>query len=155
MAKLVYGERIGREGKLMVGCSAVLFDESREKILLTRRSDNGRWCLPGGQMERGESLSETAIREVEEETGLQVQIKRLIGVYSTPHRLLEYADGNRYQLVSCSFEVGLLGGTLTLSNETTEFGYFSAAEIAEMDVMDHHIERIEDAFNTQEQAFIR
>ncbi len=74
MAKLVYGERIGREGRLMVGCSAVLFDEKREKILLTQRSDNGRWCLPGGQMERGESLAETCIREVEEETGLQVQI---------------------------------------------------------------------------------
>lgn len=155
MAKIVYGERIGREGSLMVGCSAVLFDEKREKILLTRRSDNGRWCLPGGQMERGESLAETCIREVEEETGLQVQIKRLIGVYSTPHRLLEYADGNRYQLVSCSFEVELLGGTLTLSDETIEFGYFSTAAISHMDIMDHHIERIHDALNYQDAAFVR
>jgi ADP-ribose pyrophosphatase YjhB (NUDIX family) len=155
MAKLVYGERIGREGTIMVGCSAVLFNESREKILLTRRSDNGRWCLPGGQMERGESLSETCIREVEEETGLRVQITNLIGVYSTPHRLLEYADGNRHQLVSCSFEVELLDGTLTLSNETTEFGYFSAAEMRSMDIMDHHIERIADAFQSQAAAYIR
>lgn len=155
MAKIVYGERIGREGSLMVGCSAVLFDEKREKILLTRRSDNGRWCLPGGQMERGESLAETCIREVEEETGLQVQIKRLIGVYSTPHRLLEYADGNRYQLVSCSFEVELLGSTLTLSDETIEFGYFSTAAISHMDIMDHHIERIHDALNYQDAAFVR
>jgi ADP-ribose pyrophosphatase YjhB (NUDIX family) len=155
MVRLIHGERIGRQGKLMVGCSAVLFDEKREKILLTRRNDNGRWCLPGGQMERGESLSETCIREVEEETSLQVWITRLIGVYSTPHRLLEYADGNRYHLVSCSFEVKLLGGTLTTSNETTDFGYFSAAEIAAMDVMEHHLGRIADAFNGQEATFIK
>jgi ADP-ribose pyrophosphatase YjhB (NUDIX family) len=155
MPNVVHGERLGREGKLMVGCSAVLFDEKREKILLTRRNDNGRWCLPGGQMERGESLAETCIREVEEETGLQVRIARLIGVYSNPHRLLEYADGNRYHLVSCSFEVELLGGTLTTSNETTDFGYFSPAEIATMDVMEHHVERIEDSFSKQVVVFVR
>src|SRR5690349_21801151 len=58
MAKIIQGERIGKLGKLVIGCSALIFDEKREKILLTRRSDNGRWCLPGGHMEAGESVAE-------------------------------------------------------------------------------------------------
>jgi hypothetical protein len=51
--------------------------------------------------------------------------------------------------------VELLGGMLTTSIETTDFGYFSAAEIATMDIMDHHVERIEDSFSSQEAAFVR
>lgn len=51
MAKLVYGDRIGKQAKLTIGCSAIIYDVTGEKILLTRRTDNGRWCLPGGAME--------------------------------------------------------------------------------------------------------
>ena len=52
-------------------------------------------------MDSGESAVETCTREVLEETGLHVQVGRLIGVYSNPHRLIEYADGNRFQHVYC------------------------------------------------------
>ena len=55
MAKIITGHRIGQDGTIRVGCSAVIFDENREKILLTRREDNNQWCLPGGGMEPGES----------------------------------------------------------------------------------------------------
>ena len=90
MATIITGDRVGQNGAIRVGihllrietlpgCSAVIFDKNREKILLTRREDNNQWCIPGGGMEPGESASETCIREVEEETGLQVTIKRLIG----------------------------------------------------------------------------
>lgn len=95
MAKIIEGERIGAEARLSVGCSAIVYDDAGEKILLTRRTDNGQWCLPGGAMEAGESLSEACIREVFEETGLHVRVLRLIGVYSTPHRIIQYRDGNR------------------------------------------------------------
>jgi 8-oxo-dGTP pyrophosphatase MutT (NUDIX family) len=155
MARIVTGERIGRQARLLIGCSAVIFDERREKILLTRRTDNGRWCLPGGQMEPGESLPETCAREVWEETGLQVHIKRLIGVYSSPHRIIEYADGNQWQLVAHSFEAGVIGGELTLSDETTEFGYFAPGEIINLDLMEHNRERIADALSSQQNAFVR
>src|SRR5688572_4881264 len=118
MAKIIHGQRISKLGKLLVGSSAIILDATRQKVLLTRRSDNGRWCLPGGQMEAGESAAETCQREVWEETGLHVQVGRLIGVYTNPHRLLEYADGNRFHLVSFSFEAEVLHGELALSNET-------------------------------------
>ncbi len=142
MAQYVYGDRIGAQGRLMLGCSATLFDATRSKILLTRRTDNGRWCLPGGAFDAGESVSEACVREVFEETGLQVEVVRLLGVYSNPHRMVRYADGNQYHVVSLNFEVALLGGELGLSNETTEVGYFSEAEIATMDLIDPHVERM-------------
>lgn len=155
MAKLVYGERIGRDAKLRIGCSAVIFDAARERILLTRRTDNGQWCLPGGGMEAGESLEEACIREVREETGLQVQVTRLIGVYSTPHRIVTYADGNRWQIIAHNFEAEVLSGELTLSDETTAFGYFTPAEITVLDMMEHHRERIADALVGQETTVVR
>ena len=122
MSTIRRGERIGKEGALRVGASALIFDEARDRILMTQRSDNSRWCLPGGGMDPGESASETCIREVMEETGLQVQVTRLIGVYTTPDMLIEYLDGNKVQPVSFSFEAEITGGELGLSDETIDFG---------------------------------
>jgi ADP-ribose pyrophosphatase YjhB (NUDIX family) len=155
MAKLLHGERIGKLGAILLGCSAVIFDATQQRVLLTRRTDNGRWCLPGGQMEPGESAAEACAREVWEETGLRIRVKRLIGVYSNPHRLIEYADGNRYHVVAMHFEAEPVGGVLSISDETTDCGYFSPAEIEGMDVMEHHRERIEDALAAQAAAFVR
>src|SRR5690242_14905771 len=75
------------------------------------RTDNGQWCLPGGGMEPGESIIETCVREVLEETGLHVRIVRLIGIYSSPHYLIERANGNREQAVVMHFEATPIGGT--------------------------------------------
>lgn len=154
MAQIFHGERIGRTAALKVGCAAVIFDAAQERILLTRREDNGRWCLPGGGLEPGEDVSEGCVREVWEETGLQVEITRLIGVYSSSHMVTEYRDGNRFQFVSFCFEATIIGGELGLSNETTAFGYFSRAEMAEMDVMENHVPRIADAYLRAVKSFI-
>ena len=71
--KVLYGNRISAQGELRLGCSAILFEENRESVLLTRRTDNGQWCLPGGMINPGESVAEGCEREVFEETGLYVQ----------------------------------------------------------------------------------
>ena len=155
MAKIIAGHRVGRNGTIRVGCSAVIFDRDSEKILLTRREDNNQWCLPSGGMEPGESASETCVREVEEETGLQVVIKRLIGVYTTPHELIVYRDGNKVQLVALCFEAEIVGGELRLSCETTEYGYFAYQEIQELDLLLNHAQRIEDAYSGELTTFIR
>jgi len=110
MTQVLYGDRLGKEGRLRTGCSAVIFNETRTKVLLTRRTDNGLWCVPGGGMESGESAAEACIREVWEETGLNVRVKRLIGVYSNPNQLVVYADGNKAQMVVMSFEVEVMSG---------------------------------------------
>ena len=155
MAKIITGHRVGENGSIRVGCSAVIFDQQDENILLTRREDNNQWCLPGGGMESGESASETCIREVEEETGLQVRIKRLIGIYTTPHELIVYRDGNKIHLVALCFEAEIVGGELRLSCETTEYGFFSYQEIQEMDLLLNHVQRIKDAYSGEMTTFIR
>jgi ADP-ribose pyrophosphatase YjhB (NUDIX family) len=155
MATYFEGDRIGRQGRLMLGCSATLFNDDRSKVLLTRRADNQRWCLPGGAVESGESVTEACERETWEETGLRVQVVRLLGIYSSPHRLLEYADGNRYHLVSLNFEVKLVDGQLQLSDETIAYGYYDRDEIAYMDIIDPHEERLRDIWEMRETPFIR
>jgi len=152
MSTLKFGERIGKEGVLRPGASALVFDEAREKILLTRRADNGRWCLPGGGMDPGESAAEACAREVLEETGLEVQVTKLVGVYTTPDLLIEYPDGNKIQPVAFSFEVEITGGKLTLSDETTEFGWYTLAEMEALDIMENHVQRIGDAVKNRPEA---
>ena len=155
MSQYEYGDRIGKTGKLKVGCSAIILDDTGEKILLTRRTDNGRWCLPGGAMEEGESAEEACVREVWEETGLHARVTKLLGIYTTPNRVTFYNDGNRWQLVAMSFLAETTGGTLGLSNETTEAGYFGLSEITQLDLMEPHQERIKDYLVKQEAAFIK
>ena len=106
-------------------------------------------------MEPGESIAETCAREVWEETGLRVRVGRLIGLYTSPDFVIEYADGNRFQIVGASFEARVVDGELGLSDETTEYGYFAPDEIERMDLMEHHRERIADALVGQVAAFVR
>ncbi|MCY4403673.1 MAG: NUDIX domain-containing protein [Candidatus Poribacteria bacterium] len=155
MANIITGHRVGQYGTIRVGCSAVIFNKSNEKILLTRREDNNQWCLPSGGMESGESASETCIREVEEETGLRVEMKRIIGIYTSPDELVVYQDGNKIQLVAICFEAKIVGGELRLSCETTEYGYFSYQEIQELDLLLNHVQRIKDAYSGEMMTFIR
>jgi len=145
MSQVLFGPRLGRQGQLRVGCSAIIFDATREKVLLTQRTDNGRWCLPGGGMEAGESAAEACEREVWEETGLKVGVKRLIGVYSNPNQLVVYPDGNKVFMVVLSFEAQIIAGQPRLSNETTAFGYFSLKEMEDMPMHGEHKSRVEDA----------
>ena len=151
--EVVYGPRLGREGKLRIGCSAVIFDEGRGKVLLTRRSDNGLWCLPGGGMDPGESAAEACIREVWEETGLRARVVRLVGIYSNPDQLVVYPDGNKVQIVAMSFEAEVIDGELGLSNETTEAGFFTLEQVQAMTLIGQHKQRVEDAFLNRTEAF--
>lgn len=155
--QIIKGPGIGKGATLMPGCAAVIFDPKREKILLTRRSDNGKWCLPGGRMDSGESASQCCEREVLEETGLKAKVTRLIGIYTDPDWVITYANtpGKFLQLVAMCFEARIVGGELGVSNETTEFGWFTPDEIARLDLVEHHPQRIADALSNQAEAFIR
>jgi len=154
MTKVLYGPRLGKEGKIRLGCSAAILDKDG-RVLLTRRTDNGQWCLPGGRMESGESAAEACEREVFEETGLNVRVKRLVGVYSHPDQLVIYPDGHKAHIVALHFEAEITGGELGLSNETTDFGYFTVEEIEGLEMLGRHKERIIDTMANQSETFIK
>ncbi len=87
---------------LVVAAPAVVTDDEG-RILLQRRRDNDLWALPGGGMEMTDSLPGTAVREVREETGLDVEITGLVGTYSDPRHIIAYSDGEvRRQFNICS-----------------------------------------------------
>jgi ADP-ribose pyrophosphatase YjhB (NUDIX family) len=155
MVKIIQGKRIGKDGNLGVGCSAAVFDENNERILLIRRADNGKWAVPGGYMEPGENFIEACAREVFEETGLRVQVKRLISIYTNPDILLEYPDGNRWQLVILHFEAKTLDGELCQSDETTALQFYAQSEISELDMGLLDRFRVADAYANQASTIIR
>ena len=154
MTQILYGERISKQGKIRLGCSAAIFDE-QGRVLLTKRQDNGQWCLPSGGMEAGESLAEGCEREVLEETGLSVRVKRLVGVYSHSDQLTVYSKTDKFQIIAIHFEAEIIGGELGLSDETSDFGYFTMDEVEKLDMLGRHKERILDTLANQTEAFIR
>jgi len=152
--EVLYGERISRQGKVRLGCSVLVFNPPRDEVLLTRRSDNGLWCLPGGAVDPGESVIESCEREVLEETGLVVRLVRLIGIYSDPDKVIVYPDGNKVHMIVMSFEVEQIGGKLSLSDETTDARFFAVAEAVQMDLFHGHAEHIRDALAGKAEPFI-
>ncbi|MCU0668756.1 MAG: NUDIX domain-containing protein, partial [Myxococcota bacterium] len=83
--------------EVRLSVSAVVWrSEARRDLLLMQRSDNAQWGLPGGYVEPGESVETAAAREVYEETGVRIEVGRLVGVYSDPTiQVIEYPDGRR------------------------------------------------------------
>ncbi len=155
MARIVYGERVGKQGQLAVGCSAWVIDSTTQKLLLIQRADNQRWAVPGGYMDPGESVTEACEREVLEETRIQVKATGLIALYNDPNLLLEYPDGNKWQLIVLHFAVEVVGGKINIGDETTAVGFFTAAEIAKMDLGPFDRQRVNDGFAFQKSTFIR
>jgi len=152
--KILYGDRISKQGKIRLGCSAAIFDD-KGRVLLTKRQDNGQWCLPSGGMEPGESVAEGCEREVFEETGLKVKVNRLVGIYSHPDQLTVYSETDKFQIVALHFEAEVIGGELGLSDETSDFGYFTLNEIEDLDMLGRHKERIIDTLTKQKEAFVK
>ena len=152
--KVIHGNRIGQTAQVRVGCAAVIFSQDRSQIFLTRRRDNGLWCLPGGRLDPGEGVAECVVREVREETSLETQVVRLIGVYSTPDIVVEYGNGERVQFVALTFEVKATGQP-TLSDEVGEIGFFNLDQIREMELHHNHYQRILDALEEQSHPYLR
>jgi ADP-ribose pyrophosphatase YjhB (NUDIX family) len=102
-------------------------------ILLIRRTDNGNLALPGGGMDLGESITQAAVREVKEETGLDVKITGLVGIYTNPNHLIEYtSDGEVRQEFSVVFTAKPRGGAPTTSSEASEVIWADPADVPGM-----------------------
>ena len=90
-------------------------------ILMIRRSDNENWAVPGGAIDLGESMTQAAIRETKEESGIDCEITGLVGIYTDPKHIILYtSNGEARQEFSILLTARPVGGTPTPSDETTE-----------------------------------
>ncbi len=130
----------------IMGVEGVVFDEAG-RVLLTQRRDLPFWCLPGGRGDPGETPREAVVREVAEETGLAVEMERLVGVYCMPR----WRGGGA---VIFLFRCRRQGGALQITRETIDVGYFSPDALP-ADLMFGHDQRIADAIADAETVFLR
>jgi ADP-ribose pyrophosphatase YjhB (NUDIX family) len=124
---------------LVVATSAVVTDDVG-RILLQRRTDSGNWALPGGGMEMNESLAYSVVREVKEETGLDVEVTGLVGTYTDPRHIIAYTDGEVRRQFNICYTARVTGGQLAISDESTELRFIDPAELDSLPV--HHTKRL-------------
>jgi 8-oxo-dGTP pyrophosphatase MutT (NUDIX family) len=109
-------------------------DAGRLLLLLQRRRDTGQWAIPMGKQELGETVAQCAVRETLEETGVQVEVTGLLGIYSDPGHIMAYTDGEVRQ----EYEVILTGrpvsGEPTANDEASAAGWFALEDLAALDI---------------------
>ena len=118
---------------IAVAVSAFVTDE-RDRLLMIRRTDSGRYALPGGGHELGETMTGTAVRETDEETGVRIEVTGLIGIYSNPDHVMAYGDGEVRQEFSICFRARALGGELRTSEESSEVLWVERARLHALDI---------------------
>jgi 8-oxo-dGTP pyrophosphatase MutT (NUDIX family) len=118
----------------LVPAAGVLAVNERGEILLQRRRDTGQWALPMGKQEMGETVTQCAIRECAEETGVEVDITGVLGIFSDPDHIVAYTDGEVRQ----EYEVTLLGrfagGTPIANAEASDVCWAAPAILDQLDV---------------------
>lgn len=114
---------------LLVPAVAALVPDGEGRILLQRRSDNGCWNLPAGAIDPGESPAEAVVREVREETGMEVRPVRVAGVFGGEGFRGRYPNGDQVEFTVIVFECAAVGGSLQVDgDETAELGWFHPGE---------------------------
>ena len=125
----------------------------RGELLLIKRTDNGLWALPGGAQDFGESVIQAARREVQEETGVDIEITGLSGIYSDPRHVIAYDDGEVRQEFSICFHAKPVSGDLRPSSESRNVRWVSPGSVVDLKMhpsmrlrIDHAIKREPDPY---------
>jgi 8-oxo-dGTP diphosphatase len=126
-----------------IGSFAVIFDE-QQRVLLCHRRDYDFWGLPGGGVESGESPWQAVVREVKEEVGLDVEVERLVGVYSWPGE----------DDLTLTFACKAVGGELSASDESSGARYFRWNDLPPNTFQEHR-KRVGDALRGECAALLR
>ncbi|MGK5549347.1 NUDIX domain-containing protein [Streptomyces sp. URMC 127] len=113
--------------------TAVVRNDAQD-VLLIHKTDNNLWALPGGGHEIGESIKDTVVREVEEETGIRVEVMDVSGLYTDPGHVMAYDDGEVRQQFSICFRARPVGGALRTSSESKEVRWVSLDDLDDLDI---------------------
>lgn len=114
--------------------AAAAFVERDGEILLIKRSDNGKWSMPGGTMELGESLTTCVVRETQEETGIHIQCTGLVGVFTDPLHRIEYDNGEVRQEFAIVYRATYRAGEPTRSPESPRVEWVPHTEALDLDL---------------------
>lgn len=127
-------------------------DEGR--VLMIHKTDNDKWALPGGGHEPGESITQTVVREVKEETGYLVEVETMTGIYTNPNHVMAYDDGEVRQQFSIAFRARLIGGHKRTSSESSEVEWLTPEQIEQLDLHPSMRLRLHHALSDVERPFI-
>lgn len=120
-------KHIGHAPMLSAGATVVVIKDN--KILLNLRSDTNTWGIPGGALELGETLEETAARELKEETNLEASSFTLLNVFSGKDFYFKYPNGDElYSVVALYLADGITGEMRITDKESYELKYFDKNE---------------------------
>ncbi|MDO5131617.1 MAG: NUDIX domain-containing protein [Eubacteriales bacterium] len=127
--------------------AAVAILNSKRELLMLHRRDNKKWTMPGGTLEFGESMTECALREVKEESGLNVEIIDIIGTYTDPNIRIAYSDGEVRQEFTIMYYGEALNYDVSLDDESSQFQWVPLDDLAKLPLADSQKRRIEDVLD--------
>ncbi|WP_432945850.1 NUDIX domain-containing protein [Kribbella sp. CA-253562] len=125
-----YDDPAAPQANSMVPSVNVVIENEAGEVLVIQRSDNGNWAVPGGAIDLGESMTQAAIRETREETGIECEITGLIGIYTDPKHIILYtSNGEARQEFSILLKGRALSGTPTPSDESTKVEWVDTSRL--------------------------
>ena len=131
---------IGHKRIILNGSAVIVRNKDGLILMQQRKYPYGRWALPGGLMELGESTIDTARREVFEETGLTVGALKLLGVYSGQNYLCSAANGDEWYVVTAAYVTEEYDGTLSVHDgESLAFDWIDPKNLPEDTAKTHRI----------------
>ena len=142
-----------RANSIVVAVTAAIRNTQGE-LLLIERTDNGLWALPGGAQDIGESVVQAARREVHEETGIDVEITGLSGIYSDPKHVIGYDDGEVRQEFSLCFHAKPVSGELRSSSESRQARWVSPDSLPDLKIHPSMRLRIDHALKQEPQPYL-
>jgi 8-oxo-dGTP pyrophosphatase MutT (NUDIX family) len=137
---------------IVVAVTAFIQDAAG-RLLMIRRTDNDLYAVPGGAQEVGETIAQTVVREVREETGITVDVTGLIGVYSDPAHVIAFSDGEVRQEFSLCFRARPVEGEPRTSSESKEVLWVEPAGLADLNVHPSIRLRIQHGFEHRAETF--
>ena len=117
-----------KANSIVVAVTVFVLDD-QDRVLLIRRTDNGLWAIPGGAQDFGEYIAETAVRETREESGIDIKVTGIVGIYTNPNHVMAYSDGEVRQQFSICFRARYLSGEPTSSDESSEVRWVPQDEL--------------------------